>query len=341
MEDYGISANMFSNLILMNTQYVSAIYGELMEAFGVFFRAIVTLYIVYTGYKYFNAESKVAVWDLTISCIVASGIYGVVFEWNWFYGTVIETAVNLTLDASSFFISAAPSSGGHEGFGNVHEVFKSLDQTVVDFFNAVQELSPKGNLVTNAWRHVCFLLAMAPLFILFMAMYSAFFVIFGVAFFSMFIFFILGGPCFLFMAFKETRHVFFHLVQGPSQLHAARDLCRHYHGNLRQGHRRSCFGFRRAIGNRVRHRLGFISKDSDMVCILLGHDPESSGLCRPYDRHNGGVHYRHCGWPFCGHIGPGWWLVCGQQEGWRVSWTICHERREVGSRQNQLGNECP
>nr|WP_287412658.1 type IV secretion system protein [Pseudodesulfovibrio sp.] len=214
MEDYGVSANIFSNLILMNTQYVSAIYGELMESFGMFFRAFVTLYIVCTGYKFYKAESKMSVYDLLISCIIASSLYAVIFEWTWYYDFVIETAVNLTLDASSFFISSAPTSGGSEGFGNVHEVFRSLDQTVIDFFRAIEDLSPKGNFLTNAWRYFCFILAMIPLFTIFMAMYASFFVIFGIAFFSMFIFFIMGGPCFLFVAFKETRHIFITWCRG-------------------------------------------------------------------------------------------------------------------------------
>lgn len=214
MEEYGISAVVFSNLILMCTQYVASIYEGLMDSFGLFFRAIVTLYIVYTGFRYYKAESKVSVYDLLLSCVIASSIYSVVFEWAWFYDFVIKTAVNLTLDISSYFISKAPTSGGAEGFGNVHEVFNSLDQTVMVFFRSIQDLSPKGNLLTNAWRYVCFVLAMGPLFMAFLAMYAAFFVVFGVAFFSMFIFFILGGPCLLFVAFKETRHVFFTWCRG-------------------------------------------------------------------------------------------------------------------------------
>lgn len=214
MTDYGISATVFSNLILMNTQYVASIYGALMESFGMFFRAFVVLYIVWTGYKFYKAESRATVYDLVISCAIASAIYSAVFEWNWYYNTVIETVVELTLDISSFLISAAPHAIGSDGYGSVHEVFKSLDQTVVDFFSAIQALSPKGNFLINAWRYFSFILAMLPLFTVFLAMYAAFFVIYGIAFFSMFIFFVMGGICMLFAAFKETRHVFYTWCRG-------------------------------------------------------------------------------------------------------------------------------
>lgn len=214
MDEYGISAAIFSNLIVMNTKYVQNIYGNLMESFGLFFRAFVTLYTVYVGYRFYKAESKASVYDLLISYLIAAGIYAVVFEWTWFYDVIIETSVNLTLDLASFVISSATSLDGAINYNNVHEVFKSLDQTVIDFYTAIQSLSPKGNFITNAWRYVCFGLAMIPLFMAFLAMYAAFFVIFGVAFFSMFIFYVMGGICLLFAAFHETRHIFFTWVRG-------------------------------------------------------------------------------------------------------------------------------
>ena len=214
MTDYGISATVFSNLILMNTQYVASIYGALMDSFGAFFRAFVILYIVWTGYRFYKAESRASVQDLLISCVLASTIYSAVFEWTWYYDTVIETVVELTLNISSFLISAAPHAIGSDGYGSVHEVFKSLDQTVIGFFGAIQDLSPKGNFLINAWRYFSFVLAMLPLFVVFLAMYTAFFVIYGMAFFSLFIFFVMGGICFLFAAFKETRHIFYTWCRG-------------------------------------------------------------------------------------------------------------------------------
>ena len=133
MEEYGISAAIFNNLLLMNTQYIESIYSDLMRSFGVFFRAIFILYTVYIGYSWFNAKSQVSVYDLLISYLIVAGVYSCVLELSWFYDVVIETAIDLTLDTSSFFISATNKLPFGESASNIHELFKYLDATILDF----------------------------------------------------------------------------------------------------------------------------------------------------------------------------------------------------------------
>lgn len=214
MEEYGVSAAIFNSLILMNSQYIEAVYADLMNSFGLFFRAFFVLYTVFTGYKWYKANSSFSAYDLIISYIIVASVYSCVLEMSWFYDVVIETTLNLTLDLSSFFISATNNLPLGEDISNVHELFKHLDATVLNFFNALENMAPKGVWLTNAWRYVCFVVAMLPLFMTFLAMYVAFFAIFGMAFFSMFIFFIVGGICMLFAAFPETRHIFYTWLRG-------------------------------------------------------------------------------------------------------------------------------
>ncbi len=198
----------------MNTQYVFSVYESLMTSFGIFFRALIVLYTVYVGYVFYKSESRFSVCDMILSYLITASVYSVVFEWSWFYSVIIKTTLNMTLDTASFFISAATSNDAMGNFGSIHDVFKSLDQTLIDFYTAVQNLSPKGNILTYAWRYVCFIIAMIPLFMVFLAMYAAFFVIFCIAFFSMFIFYMIGGVCLLFVGFKETRHICFTWIRG-------------------------------------------------------------------------------------------------------------------------------
>ena len=217
MEDLNIIYPMLETLIFLNIDYIRSIYESLMSSFGIFLRAFFVLYTVWTGYKWYKAEVKESAYNLILSWILIAAIHSSVLEFNWYSSFVIKNLVNLTMDISAFFISATQKMKTADSLGNLNDVqsaFQGLDQMSATFFTAIWELSPKGNWVTNAWRYITYAIAMIPLFCLYLAMYASFFVIFGMAMFSMFIFFIFGGICFLFGAFKETRHVFFTWMRG-------------------------------------------------------------------------------------------------------------------------------
>ncbi|KAB1437301.1 type IV secretion system protein [Pseudodesulfovibrio senegalensis] len=202
MSEAGIAGSIFTQLIGLNNIYLNSIYSTLMDYFCTPLRIGMLIYTLYIAYS-LSTKGWEAMKSLTATYLYFLFLYSAFLEFSFFYENIVDVTIKTTMNLSSFFISA----GEAKEYTNVHEVFNKLDDTAMNFFQAIQKIAPDETFITNAGKYFTYAIAAIPLFALFIGMYTAFFVIFSIAIFSMYVFFVYGGPVFFLAAFPQTRSI--------------------------------------------------------------------------------------------------------------------------------------
>ena len=199
----------FFKIFELNIKYITKSYELLMEYFKYPFRMILLAYIFYVA-KCVSTEGFGKVKELVYTCLYITFMYSALLEWKIYGEYVVRTILLLGLKLSGFFISISDMGA----YAAPHDVFVALDKLALQFFHGIESAAPEGNLLVNAGRYMSYVIAAIPLFVLFAAMYMAFFIIFTIAFFGIFVLLVIGGPILLLAAIKKTRTLLWAWLRG-------------------------------------------------------------------------------------------------------------------------------
>ena len=146
---YSIFLSFFKNL----TSYIKVVYPAIMEAFGGFALAFVTLYIVIVGVLILLAKfSKEKTIEFGISMVLI-GALAVMFETDTYFYWIVKPLVSLIMDLSSFFIGIVTTTHWGSGSG-IEALFNNLDALSFKIFDLVFNLDPPGGLMSNTGAYV-------------------------------------------------------------------------------------------------------------------------------------------------------------------------------------------
>lgn len=182
--------------------YFTAIFGALMESFGSFARAFVTLYFLLMSIAFFRATFKEHSMEVLWSIMLLITLHMFIMETTVYAHWVVEPVKRTTIQMASFFVNAGPdNSGGLEG------LFVKLDESFIKMKDTIDYIFPTGNILINAGDYIKATLALGAMVMAFGAAYVAYVILLCMGFFSMYVLFVVGGVCIFFAAFKRTRFV--------------------------------------------------------------------------------------------------------------------------------------
>ena len=203
------SADVFYSICMSLSSFYVALHDDLMSSFGLFFRAFMTLYLVYTGYAFYKKSDN---WRdiLEMFCLVAI-VYSFVLESQAYFSFVIEPFFEMLEDLLAFLLGIIAKVGGGDHFDGVSSLtglFVGLDKMLLDFWAACTDLTPSGwdmfhPLIIHEF------VAIGILLFAYGTMYTLFCVMFIISYFMMWLLFYVGGIMMLFGCIKETRGWFF------------------------------------------------------------------------------------------------------------------------------------
>lgn len=205
----GFSSELIGGFLSVLNKYFAEVYPALTESFGWFFRSFVTLYIVCMAIAVFKGTFKDKTVEVITSMILLVGIQSLVLETTVYRDWVVTPIMALVRDLSGFFMAHS----GHFDFG-FSGVFSKLDMMLGKLLFTVEKLTPQGNILMNGALYLKFGFAILILIMVYTFLYGSFMAIMIMGIFSLNIMFLIGGICFFFAAFKETRFIFWAWVRG-------------------------------------------------------------------------------------------------------------------------------
>jgi type IV secretion system protein VirB6 len=203
--EISITANVLQTLIIELGKYLNGIYPQLMDSFGTVIRTAVTLYIVITGYAVMTGKAKDATREFLQSIFLVVFLQTMILESSAYHHWIVEPFVQSIFSLSGFFLSHSDSFSTGDG---VIGMFGSVDQVFGKALYTFNRLVPEGNLVTSAALYFKVGTVLLPFLLIYTVMYAAFAVMIAMGFFSLYVLFIVGGPCIFFGSFSKTRMIF-------------------------------------------------------------------------------------------------------------------------------------
>jgi hypothetical protein len=91
--------------------------------------------------------------------------------------------------------------------GTAKAMFDALEEQIGQAMTIIDNINVPGNFITNAWLYIKVAAAMLILVLLACALYTVALALVCIAFFSLFMMLLAGGPCLWLASFKETRHI--------------------------------------------------------------------------------------------------------------------------------------
>jgi len=126
----GIVSTLFDAVDQMSVLFVVNAYGAINQRFGALFWTVVTIYIVWTGYKTFNGKYNATsfLWlalRLLVICYLAT-------DWNTFYKYIYQIATGLPEDIGNVLLSAvSDSSSGASSISGVQNGLNQINDAAV------------------------------------------------------------------------------------------------------------------------------------------------------------------------------------------------------------------
>lgn len=193
-----LALNIFNFLINTLGGFVDKVYVVLMGSWPGM--TIVALYTVIVGYQvifgYAGERSKQ--WAVSILLLLVVG--GVSNDQSayteWVSGWIYDLAYNLA--------SVAPKLTDSKG---VAGMFHAMEDAVGRTLATVDNIEVPGNFFTDAWLYFKVGVACLLLALLVLVLYLATLGLLCMAFFSLFMMLLVGGPCLWLASFKETRGI--------------------------------------------------------------------------------------------------------------------------------------
>ena len=181
--------------------YLALIFGSFMASFGGFMSAFVVLYMLLMGLAFFKSTFAEHTKEIGVSIILVIILHGFIMDYSAYQYWVVSPVKNTVLDMSSFFANAGAGGGGIEG------IFRKLDEAVIKMKETTDYIFPHTNFLMDAGNYIKATMALGAMALAFGAVYVAYAILVCMGFFSLYVLFIVGGPCIFFGAFKATRFV--------------------------------------------------------------------------------------------------------------------------------------
>lgn len=203
MPEATLSQEIFNLLQARYDLYFVQIYGALMDSFKYSFRLLVAVYLILTGYKMAMNKGEESYLDIAKTCLISCTVYYCVLESDIYSEWVVEPIMGVVTDLAAFFTQQSSA-----------RLFEALDNQAMDFLAATSSIfSWSWNPADYIFQFVAFLI----LNFVFFAMFFSFLVIYCISYFSMCIFFLVGGVFILFGTIPKTRGLFFAWLRNLSQ----------------------------------------------------------------------------------------------------------------------------
>lgn len=182
--------------------YFSAIFGSLMASFGVFMRSFVVLYMLLMAIAFFKSTFAEHTKEIGSSIILIAVLHGFIMEASYYHDWVVTPIRDMALDLASFFVNA-----GVKGGGGMEDLFIKLDEAFVKMKDTIDFIFPRSNPLADLANYIKATFALGAMVLAFGIVYVAYMILICMGIFSMYVLFIVGGPCIFFAAFKQTRFV--------------------------------------------------------------------------------------------------------------------------------------
>ena len=203
MENTALSQEIFNLLQSRYDIYFFDTYQHLMASFKGLFRAILILWTVLKGYECAVNKGESTLREILQTYISVVVVYFFVLETNAYSEFVVQPFLELVNDLCAFFT-------GHQSA----ELLQALDNQAVQFLEATTGIF---NWSLNPLDYLFQFIAFLILNFTFFAMFFAFLAIYCISYFSMNIFFLVGGIFILFATIKKTRGLFFAWLRNLCQ----------------------------------------------------------------------------------------------------------------------------
>lgn len=177
---------------------VEYVYGSLLASWPA--QTIVGLYVAGVGYTvlmgHLGERSKQwALSALLLSVLASFSDFNVYAD--WIAGPIWDATVNV----------AKLAADGYGAEGGIRGMLATTEATLGKTLAVIDAIEVPSNFLTSAWLYIKIGIVVAIMALLSCAMYLAMVVLLGIAIFSLFMMFAIGGPCLWLVAFKETRHI--------------------------------------------------------------------------------------------------------------------------------------
>lgn len=195
MIETSLTESIFMVLVSNYNTYFFNIFDNLMDSFGIFFRAMMVLYTVFTGYVWMTARDDSQA--IVKSFFLVAMFYTLVMETDLYMDTVYMPFMGMVEDISTFFLQGKAYAS----------VFVTLDQLVDGFIAKSAALWPSGSWWPS--DYIFAIIGFVALYGFFFTMIFAFLAVYVISFFSMCLFLLLGGIFILLGTIDKTRSMFF------------------------------------------------------------------------------------------------------------------------------------
>jgi len=184
-------------------KYLALIFGSFMASFGGFMSAFVVLYLLLMAIAYFKSTFAEHTKEIGWSILLVILLQYFIMDFSAFKHWVVLPIRSTVIDIASFFANAGAGAGGD----GIEDLFIKLDQSVIKMKETIDYIFPHTNFLMDAGNYIKATMALGAMTLAFGAVYVAYILLLCVGFFSMYVLFVIGGPCIFFGAFKQTRFV--------------------------------------------------------------------------------------------------------------------------------------
>lgn len=184
--------------------YLALIFGSFMASFGGFMKAFVVLYLLLMGIAFIKSTFAEHTKEIGLSIILVIVLQEFIKDYSVYQYWVVAPVRDTALHMASFFVNAGTGGGGD---GGLEGIFFKLDESFLKMADTVQFLFPKANPLWHPFDFVSAIMSLGAMTLAFGLVYIAYMILVCMGFFSMYVLFIVGGPCIFFGAFKTTRFV--------------------------------------------------------------------------------------------------------------------------------------
>ncbi len=210
---------LFISFYFKLTDFTVSIYPHLMDSFGNWIRSAIILYIVIVGLMimYGKVGDKETAQEFGLSLFLIIALHNLVMESSLYSYWIMNPFIDLVFDLSSFFIGIAQDIDQEKALAagtGLKALFNTLDGISHNIFDLLFKITPPGSFYNNAFLHLQMGFLAACLLIVYVILYACFMIMVFMGVFSMFIYFIVGGPCIFLASFKKTRPIFFAWFKG-------------------------------------------------------------------------------------------------------------------------------
>lgn len=199
MASDSLAIGLVNRVITTCGSVIDAAYGVIMGSWPGM--TIVTLYVVVVGYMVLTGRAGEKTKEWALSALLLSVLGGIAADQGsyseWLAGPIYDMAFKLS--------SVGAQMGDGDGLAATFDLMESNLKRTLD---AVDNIEVTGNFITNAWMHLKVAAVTLVLGLLSVGMYLATTALMCIAFFSLFMMLLVGGPCLWLASFKESRHVF-------------------------------------------------------------------------------------------------------------------------------------